>query len=116
MMAYTRKRDVKGGTACKQKMWHALRVAQRVCGCNTRTLKALFEAVEPFCNTVPTSATDEDLCATANAVVMQLHGCVRCDDFVFSPDNSMLRCPKCAHPRFNRQKQPNEVSCFVSFV
>lgn len=122
LMAVKRKRDT--GDVKKEddvspvgNMWCALRMAQRECGCNTRTLKTLYDAAKPFCKFKSTSSTsDGKLCTDANAVVLQLHGCVHCNDFVFSPDDNMLRCPKCDHPRFNQQKKPNEVSWFVLFI
>ena len=102
-------------------MWQAFRQAQRHCGCKTSTLKTLLKAVEPFCcsETKSTKANDEQLCEDAKAVVLQLHGCVKCNEFVFSPTDYMLRCPKCQHPRFNRKKKPNEVRfliCFYRFL
>ena len=98
----------------KQQLWTALRQAQRRCGCNTKTVKTLFQVMQPFCqDDAGTSATDAAMFSSANAVCLQLHGCVRCNNFVFTPENTALRCPKCHHPRFNRKKRPNEVSCFM---
>jgi len=111
-----RKRDTevdKDATPKKQKpVWHALREAQRQCGCTTRTLKTVFETVRPFLKPTATKSWNDDkqLYERGNAVVLQLHGCVRCDDFVFSPDMHALRCPKCGHPRFNQKKKHHEVS------
>ena len=31
------------------------------------------------------------MCISANAVCLRLHGCVRCNDFVFTPENTALR-------------------------
>ena len=52
---------------------------------------------------------DRMLLEKANAVLLQLHGCVGCDDFVFLPSDVRIRCPRCRHPRFNHEKKPNEV-------
>lgn len=95
-------------------VWRKLREAQRKCGCTTSTLKTVMKAVEPFCGSGiggGTNANDEQLFEDGDAVVLCLHGCVKCNEFVFGPTNNMLRCPKCRHPRFNRAKKPNEVSC-----
>ena len=97
-------------------VWHALRRAQRQCGCTTHTLKTVFKALKPFVPSRSESSfqTDSDLCANSHAVVLQLHGCVGCNTFVFTPDNKILVCPNCQHPRFNRAKKPNEVGfCFI---
>ena len=94
-------------------VWRKLREAQRKCGCTTSTLKAVLEAVEPVCGEGSGGiyAKDEELFEDADAVVLCLHGCVKCNDFVFSPENQMIRCPKCRHPRFNQSKKANEVRC-----
>ena len=47
------------------------------------------------------------------AVVLELHGCVHCNDFVFRPTSRELRCPLCNHPRFNSNKKPNEVFWYI---
>ena len=58
-----------------------------------------------------TKNEDHVLLAKANAVLLQIHGCVGCDNFVFLPSDLQIRCPKCGHPRFNSDKKPNEVRC-----
>ena len=94
-------------------VWRSLRVAQRISGCTTSTLKTVLKAVEPFCGSSNiVTANDEKLFEENDAVVLQLHGCVGCDKFVFPPQNNMVRCPKCRHPRFNQKKKPNEVYLF----
>lgn len=91
-------------------VWTALREAQRECGCNTATLEKMYKTVAPFfAKKKAVHVTDGQLIGDANAVVLQLHGCVKCNKYVFGHDNGMLRCPLCNHPRFNRKKQPNEV-------
>ena len=107
-----RKRDAEVHEGQGKTVWQALREAQRLCGCTKRTLLTVFEAVKPFLKkTAATSSNgDEDLHERGNAVVLQLHGCVNCDKFVFLPTNLSLHCPKCGHPRFNRKKKPNEVT------
>ena len=108
-----RKADKHGDAARKKKrVWHALRQAQRECGCTTRTLQIIFSAVRPFLKPADSKSYDQELHARANAIVLQLHGCVRCDDFVFAPEDLSLMCPKCGHPRFNQKKKPNEVRIF----
>jgi len=107
-----RKRDAEVHKGQEKTVWQALREAQRQCGCTKRTLQAVFEAVKPFLKkTAATSSNgDEDLHERGNAVVIQLHGCVNCNKFVFLPTNLRLYCPKCGHPRFNMKKKPNEVT------
>ena len=99
-------------------VWHKLREAQRKCGCTTTTLKAVLKAVEPFCGSVfigGINANDEQFFEAGDAVVLCLHGCVKCNQYVFEPMNNMIRCPKCRHPRFNQKKKPNEVCCCQIF-
>ena len=57
--------------------------------------------------------SDVQLCEATETIVLQWHGCVRCNDYVFGAENAMLRCPKCGHPRFNQKKQPNEVFWYL---
>ena len=110
-LAASKRGSAKGG------VWNKLREAQRKCGCNTRTLKTVLKAVQPFCGSEigGINVDDEELFEAGEAVVLQLHGCVKCNEFVFSPTNKMLRCPKCQHPRFNQKKKPNEVCCLFCF-
>lgn len=92
-------------------VWQSLREAQRKCGCTTNTLQTVYKAVQPFLKRRYTKRKrDLDLRKKANAVVLQLHGCVRCHDYVYAPDVYLVNCPKCGHPRFNNKKKPNEVS------
>lgn len=106
------------GAGKRGSVWHKLREAQRKCGCTTSTLKEVLKAVEPFCGSVfigGTNANDEQFFEAADAVVLCLHGCVKCNQYVFEPTNNMIRCPKCRHPRFNQKKKPNEVCCCQFF-
>ena len=113
--AAKRKREPPAASERGSSVWCKLREAQRKCGCSTNTLKAVLQAVKPFCHPGIVK-NDEQLVCTTNAVVLQLHGCVGCDDFVFEPTNKMIRCPKCQHPRFNQQKKPNEVRALFIII
>ena len=97
-------------------VWRSLRCAQRLSGCKTSTLKRVLKAVEPFCGTI--KKNDDKLFQDTDAVVLQLYGCVGCNQFVFPPQNTMVKCPKCQHPRFNQKKKPNQVLlfCLLFFV
>ena len=98
-------------------LWQVLREVQRKCGCTTNTLETVYTAVLPFLKRNTTKCKrDEDLHKRANAVVLQLHGCVNCHDYVYSPDAFLVNCPKCDHPRFNQKKTPNEVSCYMHVI
>ena len=99
-------------------VWRKLREAQRKCGCTTSTLKEVMKAVEPFCGEGIGGiyAKDEFFFEDNDAVVVCLHGCVKCNKFVFSPENNMIRCPKCQHPRFDQKKKANEVRCLLIFL
>jgi len=106
--AAKRKREPPAASERGSSVWCKLREAQRKCGCSTNTLKAVLQAVKPFSHPSIVK-NDEQLFSSTNAVVLQLHGCVGCDDYVFEPTNKMIKCPKCLHPRYNQQKKPNEV-------
>ena len=105
----------------KRKIWQALRQALRKSGCTTTTLIIVEKALRPFLEDEKNSSEDDELpnqqkvadseiMEAAEALKITLHGCVKCNDYVFvCPTNYMTRCPKCRHPRFNAQNQPNEV-------
>lgn len=92
-------------------LWQLLRTAQRTSGCTTKTLATIEAALRPIFLQRHGGALNEDhvLLAKANAVLLQIHGCVGCDAFVFLPTDRRMRCPRCAHPRFNSDHKPNEV-------
>ena len=109
-------------------LWHVLRMAQRKTGCSTSTIEVVAKHVEQWArhNGMIASSGDEssedfeeeeethigadhNLKKNANAVVLQLHGCVGCNKHVFLPADHSLLCPKCKHPRFNARHKPNEV-------
>ena len=121
MAAKKRKREdgINGSSGSSgSSVWERLRQVQRGCGgCNTTTLKKIFTAVQPFLNVsnIVNTTSDAELKDKGDAVVLELHGCVHCDDFVFKPDDTRLRCPKCDHPRFNSNKKPNEVCAVCLF-
>ena len=92
-------------------LWQLLRTAQRTSGCTTKTLATIEAALRPIFLQRHGGALNEDhvLLSKANAVLLQIHGCVGCDAFVFVPSDRRIRCPRCAHPRFNEDHKPNEV-------
>ena len=111
----------------KGTLWQLLRVAQRTSGCTTKTLAAIEETLRPIIIERTTGgaqserSSDHVLIAKANAVLLQIHGCVGCHDFVFLPTDRRIRCPRCAHPRFNSDHKPNEVrggkkTCIIMYV
>ena len=55
------------------------------------------------------AAADKSMWGAANAEMLVLHGCVKCNEHVFHPKDCSLRCAKCGHPRFNNWHKPNEV-------
>ena len=97
------------GNTADTLLWQALRSAQRQSGCTTKTLLAIQKALDSSASIKKGNKADKTLLQNANAVVLQLHGCVSCDDYVFKPSDLAIRCPRCGHPRFNSDKKPNEV-------
>ena len=96
-------------------MWLSLRQVQRDTGCSTKTLNKIVKVIKPFVNLSdgedpPSNITaDKTLFRATGAKILQLHGCVGCDKYVFRPTDKRIRCPKCRHPRFNSKRKPNEV-------
>ena len=104
--SFKRKRD---------NLWEALREAQRQCGCNTKTLSTVYKQITPFLHqpAVETSKKNGQTTDGNRPIVLELHGCCKCNDFVFPPTSRRLRCPKCNHPRFNSKKKANEVFWYL---
>ena len=98
----------------KVSLWHVLRHTQRKTGCTDKTLREMKQSLEPLLkvscrSSSPEKKSDNLLLHNADAVLLQLHGCVGCEHFVFLPSDARMRCPECGHPRFNAQRKPNEV-------
>ena len=101
----------------RKKMWNVLRQVQRKTGCTTRTINVVAQEVAPLLfedgqeakNPNNHSFDDAEMLEQAEAKVLQLHGCVGCDNYVYHPQSTMFFCPKCRHPRFDAEKKPNEV-------
>ena len=115
---------VKGDPVVKEGLaglWQVLRMAQRKTGCPNKTMKVFANAVQKWARSngmIDSDSSGEEfegeeadfiLKKQANAVVLQLHGCVGCNAHVFLPRDRSLRCPKCSHPRFNSKRKSNEV-------
>ena len=100
-------------------LWQLLRTAQRTSGCTTKTLGAIEEALRPIIvqrTRGVQKSEDHVLLEKADAVLLQIHGCVGCNDFVFLPSDLKIRCEKCGHPRFNQDKKPNEVRYAAEYM
>ena len=122
--------DVCNGDKNNGTLWQLLRASQRTSGCTTKTLVVIEDTLRPIMmqrmgakhaakhDAKQVQNKDRGLLKKANAVVLQLHGCVGCDAFVFLPSDSRIRCPSCGHPRFNSDKKPNEVHivCYMHEV
>ena len=101
------------------KIWGAFRKAQALSGCANKTRRIFEDALRPLLpsHEWPTEGRQTRiLCRKAGALVIQLHGCVGCDDYVFVPTDRAIKCPKCDFPRFDAKKQPNEVNNFLFSV
>jgi hypothetical protein len=89
-----------------------LRQVQRETNCSTKTLKLILVRLRPFLKVEPheklqLKKSDSVLCEPAYKI--ELHGCVRCHKYVFTPLVKVVRCPRCGHPRRNVSGDPNEV-------
>ena len=102
----------------KHKIGEALRNVQRKTGCTTRTLAITLQELKSFLKEeyqqdLPHNSfrsIDNAINKKYQAIVLQLHGCVGCNNHVFIPSDKAKRCPLCGFPRYNVKGQPNEVS------
>ena len=105
----------------KVSLWHVLRQTQRKTGCTDKTLEQIKQSLVPLLKESCQSSnsnkkSDNFLLKKADAVLLQLHGCVGCENYVFLPSDARMRCPECRHPRFNAQHKPNEVCITTSKI
>ena len=91
----------------------ALRQVQCKSGCATRTLNLVIKELQPFLRCTGFESTwtkpDKSLHNMSGAKSVQLHGCVGCHKHVFGPSDRSRGCPRCQHPRFDADNNPNEV-------
>ena len=105
----------------KVSLWHVLRQTQRKTGCTDKTLEQIKQSLVPLLKESCQSSnsnkkSDNFLLKKADSVLLQLHGCVGCENYVFLPSDARMRCPECRHPRFNAQHKPNEVCITTSKI
>ena len=91
-------------------VWASLRQVQRESACTNKTINLVMKAIKPFFSSMEHKSTfvlDQQYSKTS----LLLHGCVGCNEHVFSPGDKELTCPKCNHSRYNEETgKPNEVS------
>jgi hypothetical protein len=82
-------------------------------GCSTATCNDFIKTFAKYLRIdAPKTATgaDRKICNAAGAHILQLNGCVGCDDHVFHPSEEAVVCPSCAASRFDAHGKPFEVS------
>ena len=100
----------------QQSFFLTLRTLQRQTRCTTKTLMTIIKELRPFLSfecDIPSSfrGIDNDLKRDTQAITLELHGCVNCNNHVFLPSDKVKRCPRCCFPRFSASGKANEVSC-----
>ena len=93
----------------------ALRKVQSKTGCSTRTIKKVYEELEPFIEKKKSRGfrhVDKLMRAVSGAASIRLDGCVGCHSYVFEPQDKQQQCPICEHPRFSDNGKPNETCTY----
>ena len=52
---------------------------------------------------------DKKMQAEAGVQFIEIHGCVGCNNFVFTPDDKSTHCPRCGDARYDNDNKPREV-------
>ena len=101
--------------ACE--LWSELRYVQRATGCTNSTLKETFRRLKKISGIddkmhvdVAAMSGDKYLIMKSGVVGIRVDGCAGCNEHVFLPSELQIYCPKCRHPRFDKDKKPNEVN------
>jgi hypothetical protein len=76
---------------------------------------AKYMHVQPEVFRTQARKADRKMQEKAGVKCMELHGCVGCDKFVYTPDDRHTHCPRCGDARFDINNKPREV-CIVCFL
>lgn len=94
------------------KIRKVMRRVQNKTGCATATLDLTLSLLHPFlkgCEDVANQNMKMQRRCRQSPLKRQLHGCIRCNDYVFGPKCDLTQCPKCDFSRYNAEGNPNEV-------
>lgn len=109
-----------------ERLFAQLRQVQRKTNCSDNTCNAFIKAFGEFTK-VPVDGTlkkfDTKAKDFAGCKYIVLHGCPKCNKYVYTPDNPSITCPQnnfdgtvCGHPRFDEKGKPHEVRFDIVFV
>ena len=60
------------------------------------------------------NACDKELKKTAGVDVFVLHGCIKCQNHVYGPDDARKLCPRCGYERYDTDTgKAHEVGLFM---
>ena len=103
--------------------YHQVRLIQRRTGCSNHVCNQFVHVFKKFSKneTGRTMASfDKKAKQAAGTNYLVLHGCPKCDKYVYTPKDRNVHCPYpdkaggvCGHPRFNDENQPWEVLLFL---
>ena len=106
-----------------QKFLHHVRLIQRKTKCSNNVCAEfvrLYQKYNNNNNTETLRSFDKKAKNIAGVNYSILHGCPKCNDYVYSPDDENLHCPNvkedgtnCGHPRYNDDGKPWEVMILI---
>ena len=107
-----------------ERLFAQLRQVQRKTNCSDNTCNAFIKAFGDFTK-VPVDGTlkkfDIKAKEFAGCNYIVLHGCPKCNKYVYTPDDRSITCPQikfdgtvCGHSRFNEKGKPYEVRFALS--
>ena len=86
-----------------------LRIVQNITGCSTSVLNLVLARLQPYLKGCDKVTMCRVRSRQRTCTKRQLHGCVGCHEYVFSPASKSKECPKCQHPRYDRSGNAHEV-------
>jgi hypothetical protein len=107
--------------ALHQRFFTDLRCLQSRSKCTEAMCVDIVDTFAKYMNVKPADfrsqarKADRKMQEKAGVKCVELHGCVGCDKFVFTPDDGLTHCPRCGDARFDNNNKPREV-CFVYFL
>ena len=110
----------------EERFFHEVRLIQRRTKCSNHVCDQFVRVFKNFSKSEASrtiTSFDKKAKRAAGTNYFVLHGCPKCNKYVYTPKDINLHCPfpneagaVCGHPRFNAQKKPWEVLFFLTVM
>lgn len=106
----------------EERFYHKVRLLQRKTKCSNTVCKEfvrIFKQQHGNDTNTGLGSFDTKMKAVAGTNYLKLHGCPKCDKYVYTPNDRNGNCPfvkedgaVCGHPRYNEANEPWEVAFY----